>query len=410
MTSEFDRRTFLTTTAGGIAAFALMPNLSLAQPVAPAGGLRVGVIGAGRQGRTLIGELQKIEGVTVVSVADTDPRRLDAGVRRASGTQGYASTADLLKGAAVDAVIIATPTHTHREVAETCFAAGKHVYLECPLAHTPEDCRAIAHAARSTGTVIAAGLQGRSNPVYTLAWGFFRSDSVRDLVTLRAQSNQKTTWVSPTRDQSQWKSVNWKLDPEVSIGIPGEIGTQQFDVAHWYTGKYPVRVTGKGSIRVHNDGRTIPDTVALDLEFDDGAVLQYQSTLANSYEGTYEVFYGSNAAIKLAWSHGWMFKEADAPTQGWEVYANRQQFHNDEGITLIAEATKLAAQGKLKEGVGLPYPPEYYALGNWINAITNKSTPACSIDEAARATLVGIAANNAVMQRKPIDIDFSALS
>jgi hypothetical protein len=50
-----------------------------------------------------------------------------------------------------------------------------------------------------------------------------------------------------------------------------------------------------------------------------------------------------------------MFKEADAPTQGWEVYANRQQFHNDEGITLIAGATKLAEQGKLKEGVGLPH-------------------------------------------------------
>jgi predicted dehydrogenase len=410
MTSELDRRTFLTTTAGGIAAFALMPHLALAQPTVPAGGLRVGVVGAGRQGRALIGELQKIEGVTVIGVADSDSRRLDSGVRRASGAQGYASVADLLKAPGLDAVVIATPTHTHRAVAEPCFAAGKHVYLECPLAHTVEDCRAIAQAARRASGVVAAGLQGRSNPVYTLARGFFRSDSVRDLVTVRAQSNQKTTWVSPSRDQDQWKQVNWKLDPDVSIGLPGEWGTQQFDVVHWYTGKYPVRVTGRGGIRLHNDGRTIPDTVALDFEFDDAAIFQYQATLANSYEGTYEVFYGSNAAIKLAWSHGWMFKEADAPTQGWEVYANRQQFHNDEGITLIAEATKLAAQGKLKEGVGLPYPPEYYALSNWINAISSKSTPACTIDEAARATLVGITAHQAVMQRATLPIDFALLS
>jgi hypothetical protein len=91
--------------------------------------------------------------------------------------------------------------------------------------------------------------------------------------------------------------------------------------------------------------------------FDDGR-LDYNATLANSYEGMHELFRGTNASIKLAWSHGWMFKEADAPTQGWEVYANRQQFHNDEGITLIAGATKLAEQGKLKEGVGLPYTPQ----------------------------------------------------
>ena len=92
----------------------------------------------------------------------------------------------------------------------------------------------------------------------------------------------------------------------------------------------------------------MPDTVWCDLTFPEGVHLQYSATLANSYAGRYEVFHGSNSAIKLAWTAGWMFKEAGAPTQGWEVYANRQQFHNDEGITLIADATQLAAQDKLK--------------------------------------------------------------
>jgi hypothetical protein len=94
----------------------------------------------------------------------------------------------------------------------------------------------------------------------------------------------------------------------------------------------------------------------LRFEFEGGSLLDYNATLANSYEGMHELLRGKNASIKLAWTHGWMFKEADAPTQGWEVYANRQQFHNDEGITLIAGATKLAEQGKLKAGVGLPTP------------------------------------------------------
>jgi hypothetical protein len=100
-----------------------------------------------------------------------------------------------------------------------------------------------------------------------------------------------------------------------------------------------------------------------------------------------------------------MFKEADAPTQGWEVYANRQQYHNDSGITLIADATKLAAQGKLTEGVGLPYTSLYYALADFVKAASEGKAPACSASEAARSTVVGILANQAVKSGSEVAID-----
>jgi predicted dehydrogenase len=407
--TELDRRSFLGQAAGGMAAVALVPSLSAFGSVRLDGELRVGVIGVGRQGRTLMGELGKIPGVVVSAVCDTDERRLSSGLRRASGAEGFATVGELLKSGKVDAVAIATPTHTHRTVAEECFRSGKHVYLECPLAHTKEDCIAISTAARQADGVIAGGLQGRSNPVYQLARGFYRTDSVRDMISMRAQNHRKTNWITPSNDPVRREALNWKLDPERSNGLAGEWGTRQFDVFHWYTDRYPVRVSGVGSVRHYRDDRRVPDSIACTLVFDDGASLQYDATIANSYGGAHEVFFGSNAAIKLAWSHGWMFKEADAPTQGWEVYANRQQFHNDEGITLIAGATKLAEQGKLKEGIGLPHPSEYYALVDWVNAIADRSAPACTIDEAARATVVGIAANEAIMTGKMVDIDLGGL-
>jgi predicted dehydrogenase len=183
------------------------------------------------------------------------------------------------------------------------------------------------------------------------------------------------------------------------------MGTHQFDVFGWYIGKYPVEVAGHGDIRVHNDGREVPDTVHCTLKFDDGAALQYAASLCTSYEGRHEVLYGSNATVKLAWTAGWMFKEADAPTQGWEVYANRQQFHNDEGITLIADATKLASQGKLKEGVGLPNPPLYYGAADFIRAIAEGAPPATTIEEGLRATVIGILANQAVTKGETVKID-----
>lgn len=408
--SDLDRREFLARAAGSAAAFAIVPGL-LGRPVAwtHSADLRVGVVGVGRQGRSVLGELGKIPGVSIAAMCDTDERRLAAGLRRASGATGFAAVDDMLKSGSVDAVVVATPTHTHKQVAQAAMAAGKHIYCECPLAHTKDDCAAISQAARTAGVVAAGGFQGRSNPVYQLARGFYRSDSVRDMVTMRAQNNEKTTWINPASDPARYKELNWKLDPEVSLGLAGEVGSQQFDVFHWYTDRYPVRVVGRGAIRAYDDGRKVNDTIALLLEFDNGSVLNYEATIANSYEGAYEVFYGTNAAIKLGWSHGWMFKESDAPTQGWEVYANRQQFHNDEGITLIAGATQLAEQGKLKDGVGLPHPSLYYALEDWIGAIGSGGTPACTIAEAARGTAVGIAANDAIRSGAPVEIDLAGL-
>lgn len=406
-----DRRQFIARAAGGIAAVSLLPNLSFARQPDAAAGIRVALVGAGRQGRDIIAELAKIEGCRLAALCDVDERRLASGLRRAAGAEGHASL-DALLGAAgtFDAVIVATPTPTHRAVAEQVLASGKHVYLECPLAHTVEDCAAIVSAARGAKGTVAAGMHARANPVYQLARGFFRSDSVRDLVSMRAQHNHKETWRTPTNDPARDKALNWRLDPEVSTGLAGEWGTHQFDVFNWYTGKYPVAVRGGGFIALHKDGRTIDDTIHCSLEWEKGPALQYSATLANSYEDSYEVLYGTNAAIKLAWSHGWMFKEADAPTQGWEVYANRQQFFKDEGITLIAGATKLADQGKLKEGVGLPNSSLWYALADWLGAITAGAQPATSVSEAARAAAVGIAANNAILSGERVEIDLSAVS
>jgi hypothetical protein len=157
-------------------------------------------------------------------------------------------------------------------------------------------------------------------------------------------------------------------------------------------------------VRFHKDGRTVPDTISLDLEWPDGIGLRYDATLASSFGSEYEVFTGANGTIQLAWSHGWLFKEADAPTQGWEVYATRQQLLNDEGIVLQADATKLAAQGELKAGVGLPFPSLYYALADFMKSVAEGAPVACSAQEGARATIVGILANQAVLTGKTIDI------
>jgi predicted dehydrogenase len=272
------------------------------------------------------------------------------------------------------------------------------------MAHTIEDAKAMAKAASAAKTVFTVGHEGRSNPVYKLARTFFKTDAFKDMVMMRAQFNQKTTWRVGSSDAAREAMLNWRLDKKVSTGILGEIGSHQIDVVHWYRGQYPTKVRGFGTIAAHNDGREIPDTAIAEFTFADGAKFLYSLTLANSYEGKYEMFYGSNSAIRLSWSHAWMFKEADAPTQGWEVYANRQTFHNDVGITLIADATQLASQGKLKEGVGLPYSSLYYSLSDFVKSIVESKPGVVTADEGMRSAIVSILAHQAVMTNSEVEI------
>ena len=408
-----DRRRFLVQTAGALGTFALVPDLSArrsARQPAEHAPLRCGLIGAGRQGRAILTDLAKLEGVQVTAVADPVESRLRSGLRRAKGAQGYADERALLEQAELEAVFIATPTHLHRPVAQAALEAGKHVYCEAPLAHTLEDCRALVAAARQAEGTFMTGLQARSNPIYSLARDFARSGAIRDVVSLRAQSAQKSSWRVAARDPKDEEALNWRLNPELSLGLAGELGVHQFDVFHWFLGSYPTAVRGTGSVQLHTDGRSVADTIALTLEFPGGRSLSYEASLANSFEGTHEVLRGSMGTFKLAWNAGWMFKEADAATLDWEVYANRQQFHDEEGITLIADATQLAAQGRLKQGVGLPQTPLYYALEDFVSACTQGTPPPTSAGEGLRASVVGIQARRALQSGDRIAIPADMLA
>lgn len=388
-----DRRSFLSHGAGLAGAIALAPALRAARVLAPgAEPVEVAVIGAGKQGRAILGELVKFERVRVTAVCDTSDSRLKSGLRRVQGAAGYATHGELFAAhPALRAVFVATPTHLHREVVTDALAAGLSVFCEAPFAATLDDARAMTRAARGAKGVLAVGMQGRSNPIYKLARSFVRAGAIGEMGSLRAQMHKKTSGRTPVADASEERALNWALDPAVSLGLVGEYGVQQFDVLHAFLEAYPTKVRARGSIQLHRDGRELPDTVAAELVFPKGQVLAWDATLANSFDGQHEQFCGSMGTVKLAWTAGWLFKEADAPTQGWEVYANRQQFHDEQGITLIADATKLAAQNKLKEGVGLPNPPLYYGLEDFLASALDGAPLVCTAEEGLRALAVGLA-------------------
>ena len=389
---------------GALAGFAVLPAAHELWPSLQAMRVRVALVGAGRQGRAILTELQKIKEVEVAGVCDVLASRSEAAKSRASTAQTFTdhrAMLDALKD--VPAVIVATPTHRHRAIVADAIAAGRHVFCEAPIASSVEDCRAMVTLAQGTKTVCHAGFQGRSNPTYRRAQSLARPE-LRDVVSLFGQWHRKTSWRSPAATGESDADANWRLNPEVTTGLAGEVGAQQFDVAHWLRGKYPVRVSGRGAIKLHKDGRTVADSIDIDLTWDDDVTMRYQATLANSHGGQFELIHGVNGSMRLAWTHAWMFKEADAPTQGWEVYATRQRVIDQEGIVLIANATQLAEQGQLQEGVGLPHPSLYYALMDVLKSVTSGAPVACSFQEGARASIVGILSQQALVTGRVIDV------
>ena len=114
----------------------------------------VGVIGYGYWGPNLVRNFADTEGARVVSVSDLDPENLALVRRRYADVTVTTECRDLLKDNRIDAIAIATPVHTHYELALAALGAGKHVLIEKPLARTSEQARHLIEEAARRNLVL----------------------------------------------------------------------------------------------------------------------------------------------------------------------------------------------------------------------------------------------------------------
>jgi predicted dehydrogenase len=126
--------------------------------------IRVGVIGAGYWGPNIVRNLHEAPGAEPVAVADLSPDRLEAIHKRFPAVRVTTDHRELLDDKTIDAVCIVTPVGTHRKLAEEAFAAGKHVFVEKPLAGNVSDAEAIVRASERAGRTLMVGHTFVYNP------------------------------------------------------------------------------------------------------------------------------------------------------------------------------------------------------------------------------------------------------
>ncbi|MBX7212077.1 MAG: Gfo/Idh/MocA family oxidoreductase [Verrucomicrobiaceae bacterium] len=183
------RRSFISTSAAAATfGFQFVPSHVVhaqAGAKAPSAKIRIAAIGCGGRGAADLGGLA---GEDIVALCDVDEKRAApsfAKFPKARRFKDYRRMFDAMAGE-IDAVLVATPDHTHAVIALTALGHGKHVYCEKPLAHTVAEVRAMRKAALEQKVVTQVGNQGHSSESIRLFVEMVRSGMIGKVSEIHA--------------------------------------------------------------------------------------------------------------------------------------------------------------------------------------------------------------------------------
>jgi predicted dehydrogenase len=211
---------------------------------------RVAVVGLGYWGPNLVRVLFENADVQVRWMCDKDRSRIDRLARRYPGVNTTENLEDVLNDPLIDGVVLATPVHTHFELARRCLQAGKHVFVEKPLASSTAAAIDLIDFATEQGLVLMCG--------HT----FLYSPPVRAVKELIDQGEIGDIYfVSSSR-------VNLGVHQR-DVSVVWDLGPHDFSILLYWLGGPPssIRATGRDSIVPG-----IADVAFVTMEFDSGVI------------------------------------------------------------------------------------------------------------------------------------------
>ncbi len=323
MSANISRRLFVSSTAA--------PALLSAQTAGSK--VNLGWVGLGNRGGKHIRTMMKVaaDDSTIKAICDTFSPRLATTKDHVISDQGVAPDTyndyyEMLKDPAIDAIVIMTPEHLHRDMALAAIAAGKHVYCEKPLSHTIEEGAEIVAAVEKSNVKFQVGTQRRSSKLYTKAREIYESGAIGKVVYVRAfwfRNSPLTSpawrynipqdaepgntdyqrFLGPARQSAfnKQRYFQWRLYWDYSGGISTDLLVHQTDAIHMITGRnYCDSVMCNGGIHYWTqDDREVPDTVTAGFEYDDNFHISFSAAFSNSHYGYGEQLCGSEGTMEI---------------------------------------------------------------------------------------------------------------
>ena len=139
----------------------------------------------------------------------------------------------------------------------------------------------------------------------------------------------------------------------------------------------------------------------------------FTATLASSFSGAHAVFQGTNSSLLVRETRAWLVKEADSPLLGWEVYARKEPVHDETGIALVADATKILQAGEEPGRAGGVEPAKdalTLSLEAFARLVGEGGASPCTAADAFRATVVAIRAHEATLANARLEVSPALLT
>src|SRR5687767_14518928 len=247
--------------------------------------LRVACLGMGWWSDVLADAIKRTNKIEIVSCYTRSPDKREAFAKK-YGCKAVASYEDVLKDTSIEAIVNTTPNNAHLETTRAAAEAGKHTFLDKPIANTVSDGRAITQACRKAGVVLALGYQRRRESHFRVVKKQIDDGAFGKLVNAEANIS---------RDRlGKIDLGSWRYQAQ---GMPGgvmlQIGIHYADVLEYLMG--PVAAVSGRFAQLVLPGDN-PDVASLVLEHENGAL----STLNASYASASEYYcmniYGKEAS------------------------------------------------------------------------------------------------------------------
>ena len=394
--TDHSRRTFLKQAAMGTAAVLAYPTSTV---LGANDRIRVGMIGVGDRGTDLLGQIRAVPGVDLVAMADVYSRRRDQAKEKVPGIQTFDDHRRLLDMKDVDAVIVASPLHIHTRHFLDTLAAGKDLYSEKTMAWSiPEIDKCLA-AAKASNRVVQIGLQHQSSGAQFDAKQMIKDGWVGKVTQVESWMSRNTAhgkgqWVRPvpsdcTAQNVNWKAfldgrkdrpfdpfklINWRLFWEFSGGNCAENFVHQIA---WIMGALdlplPSAAYMSGGVFSEKDGRDVPDTIAVTLDFPKDIVVTWQSSFSNK---RYDM------ADRILGSDGTLEHHFEEPIEYWPEKTNRPN----------GDATK-----------GQSHNQDHMA--NWIACVRSRAVPNAPPEIGYRSAMAVHMANLSYKHKKRLTLD-----
>lgn len=228
--------------------------------------INVAVVGMGKRGEIDAANFAGSADFNLVAVCDeAEEKKERARSKFGNGLRYESDYRVLLADSEIEAVAIASPQFTHREIAVAAFEHGKHVYCEKPLALSLSDCDTMIEAGRKANRVFLVGQQMRYH---------FHLHKMAGLIESGEIGRPVMAWLREFRNPFPL-SMGWVWDKNRSGGMLVEKSCHHFDVFCWMIGSRPKSVFASGGADVFPDplglGHALEDNAYVTVDYENGA-------------------------------------------------------------------------------------------------------------------------------------------